>query len=676
MKHVFLSALFIFVISFLFAQNINLDIKVMLEGPYSESQMSNSLNAQGLIPNHQPYNVIPWNYLEEESVVTLPSNVIDWVLIEILKPSEGIFSPDFIIKERRTGLLMADGKIKDVDGLSYLSIDSDLSAFHIRVLHRNHLPVLSSSPLSESGGVYSWDFTGSKDNAFFGMNTVREVKLGVWAMKAADGDASFQIDNKDKIEVWLPEINNNGYLNADYNMDGMVELHDINGIWSANTGSGTMDFRSSEVLKVCSENGRYFCKGDEAVYLTGSHTWDNFQDIGIPFIFEDYINWMYSLNHNFMRLWVWETPKGTNWAKDNDHDISPNAYALVDGKYDAHQLNEVFFNRLKDRIQLAADHNIYVSVMLFQGFSAEHDPIAWNYHPLKNSNNINGIDAGPNDVHTNLNPDVIYAQQLYIREVIDLVNANGFDNVLYEIGNEIDYSVESDQWHNDMINYIHDYEFNTYGINRPVGKTFQYVNGTNEHLFNSPADWISPNSAGGFDCREGDAPIAMGEKVIISDSDHLYYEWYSNNGHPVDLVWKSFTGGINICHMDNWGGGDNLPGRLLGWPSSETYDVVRNNMGYARLLSESLDLLAMLPQPQLSSTGFCIASQTEYVVYLPEAVSQSSVDLSASTGQFSVEWLDSASGNIIPSTNISAGGNHNFTSPFSEYSILILRKIY
>lgn len=647
----------------------------MLEGPFNSDQMSNHLYSQELLPLNQPYNTSPWNYSGNENMSVLPADVIDWVLVEILEETTGGSSPFFLVNKRKAGLLLNNGKITDINGLSLLMIESMLPEFYIRVLHRNHLPLTSSTFLTNNSGVYSYDFTTSPDKALDGLNTMNEVNTDVWAMKAADGNANFQIDNIDKIEIWLPQHTNNGYLAADYNMDGKVDLSDITNIWTANTGSGTNDYRSSQILKVCSENGRYFCKGDEAVFLTGSHTWDNFQDIGNTFNYEDYIDWLVSLNHNFIRLWVWETPKGTNWAKDIDHDISPDAYKKIGDNYDVNQLNEGFFERMVNRIQLAADNDIYISIMLFQGFSAEHDPIAWAYHPLKGGNNVNGISAEPLDVHSNLNMDALQAQQLFVRRVIDLVNSNGFDNVLYEIGNEIEYSEASDIWHNDMIDYIHDYELSTYGVNRPVGKTYQYENGSNEQLFNSPADWISPNPVGGFDCRDGDAPIANGDKVIISDTDHLFYQYYTSNGHPEDMVWKSFSGGINVCHMDNWGGGSNLPGRLHGWPISTSYTVIRNNMGYARLLAETLDLVAMIPQPEISTTGFCIASELEYVVYLSETVSEATLDLSASNGSFSVQWLNCADGNFTSGSDITASNNITLISPFSEHSVLILRKI-
>src|SRR5512141_1407765 len=73
-------------------------------------------------------------------------------------------------------------------------------------------------------------------------------------------------------------------------------------------------------LRVHQKNPRYFDDGTgKAVYLTGSHTWYNFQDGGAtnppPVLdYDRYLEWMVSHNHNFIRLWVWEQARWAPWA--------------------------------------------------------------------------------------------------------------------------------------------------------------------------------------------------------------------------------------------------------------------------------------------------------------------------------------------------------------------------
>ena len=57
-------------------------------------------------------------------------------------------------------------------------------------------------------------------------------------------------------------------------------------------------------------NPRYFTDGTgRAVYLTGSHTWNNFLDMGETdppprFDFDKFLSWLEGYRHNFIRLWT------------------------------------------------------------------------------------------------------------------------------------------------------------------------------------------------------------------------------------------------------------------------------------------------------------------------------------------------------------------------------------
>ena len=63
-----------------------LNAKMFFEGPYFNSQMTPFLNILGYIPLDQPYNTEPWNYTGTETVTAIPNaNVVDWVLVELLK---------------------------------------------------------------------------------------------------------------------------------------------------------------------------------------------------------------------------------------------------------------------------------------------------------------------------------------------------------------------------------------------------------------------------------------------------------------------------------------------------------------------------------------------------------------------------------------------------------------
>ena len=64
-------------------------------------------------------------------------------------------------------------------------------------------------------------------------------------------------------------------------------------------------------LKVHPDNRRYFTDNSgRAIYLTGSHTWQNLVDFvakgHTAFNYTEYLDMMQKNGHNFMRMWTWE----------------------------------------------------------------------------------------------------------------------------------------------------------------------------------------------------------------------------------------------------------------------------------------------------------------------------------------------------------------------------------
>ena len=61
-------------------------------------------------------------------------------------------------------------------------------------------------------------------------------------------------------------------------------------------------------LRQSTDNSRYFADADNRiVYVTGSHTWENFQDVTEVFDYPAYLDRLTALHHNFIRLWVTES---------------------------------------------------------------------------------------------------------------------------------------------------------------------------------------------------------------------------------------------------------------------------------------------------------------------------------------------------------------------------------
>jgi hypothetical protein len=439
-------------------------------------------------------------------------------------------------------------------------------------------------------------------------------------------------------------------------------------------------------LRVNPDNPRYFTDDSgRAIYLTGSHTWANLQDLGSSdpppvFDYTAYLDFLEANHHDFFRLWAWEQAKWAPWTA-SDIWFAPAIYQrpgpgeALDGKpkFDLSSFDQAYFDRMRARIIEAGNRGIYVSIMLFDGWSVGQkgggpgNP--WPGHPYNASNNINGIDGDPDgdgngyEVETLAMPEITALQEAYVQKVIDTVN--DLDNVLYEICNESNGGPGEISWQYHMIDFIHDYEA-TQPKQHPVGMTVPYPDGENSDLFNGPAEWISPNAAGGY---QDDPPVADGSKVVVVDTDHLW-----GVGGDREWLWKSFTRGLNALYMDCYD-----PIYCEGWdPNDPTRLSVVVNMGYTLEYANRMNLVAMTPRPDLCSTEYCLANPVavgaEYLVYLPEGGTET-VDLSATPGELAVEWLDPSDGAITEGLTVTGGTIVPFTPPFGGDAVLYLSQV-
>jgi hypothetical protein len=426
-------------------------------------------------------------------------------------------------------------------------------------------------------------------------------------------------------------------------------------------------------LHVHPDNPRYFTDGSgRAILLVGAHTWNNLQDMGeadppAAFDWDAYLDFLGKHHHNFVRMWRWElTIWDTRANQGNRHHFcEPHPWPrtgpglALDGKpkFDLSRFDGAYFARLRSRVESAGERGIYVAVMLFEGWGLQFVESAWAAHPLNPANNVNGIGSDPNgdgkglEVHELVDRQMTAVQEAYVRKVIDVVN--DLDNVLYEISNE--NHPPSTEWQYHMIRFIHDYE-HTKPKQHPVGMTFQYQGGANQALFDSPADWISPNPEGGYN----DAPPpADGSKVIINDTDHLW-----GIGGNQAWVYKSLCRGMNPIFMDPY------DGRIL--ETDDKWEPIRRALGYARALAERVDLAHLTPRGDLASTGFCLANPgREYVVYLP-AKADVTVDLTEAPGKLNVEWMNASTGETAPAAPVEGGGKVTLGCPVDGDAVVRL----
>ena len=433
-------------------------------------------------------------------------------------------------------------------------------------------------------------------------------------------------------------------------------------------------------LRVSEANSRYFADpAGRVVYLTGSHYWKNVQDDDVnnpPKAFDNaaYLDFLVSHNHNFTRLWVWEQAR---WSDEvsYSHWIAPTIYertgpgTAADGelKFDLSRLNPAFFARLRQRVIDARSRGIYVSVMLFDGWSLEMKPgnakaNPWMAHPFNVANNINGVNGDPNgdrsgrEVQTLSIPAITDLQEKYAKAVIDAVNDQ--DNVLYEIGNETDSSAVAWQYH--MIKMLKAYEA-TKPKQHPVGMTVPWP-GSNAMVLASPADWVSMNG------DPNDPPATTGGKVSLSDTDHLCGICGS-----IAWVWKSFVRGHNPILMDGYDNSRGVSDPAYD-PKDPKWESIRRNLGFARSYAQRMDLAEARPRGDLSSSGFCLAVPgKEYLVFLAEGGS-ATLNLSGASGRESVEWFNPSNERTYPGGIVDGGGTVTLRVPFAGPAIAYVWK--
>ncbi len=441
-------------------------------------------------------------------------------------------------------------------------------------------------------------------------------------------------------------------------------------------------------LSVHPTNPRYFADPTgRAVYLTGSHTWSNLQDGETSaFNYTSYLGLLQANNHNFIRLWISESPQadagltpapGFTGSAPWYQRASPLPYArtgsgsAADGlpKFNLNQFNQAYFDRLRTRVIAARDRGMYVGIMLFNFRTAWNasesvsNRNVWRYHPYNSNNNVSGVNGDPNgdgngeETHTLQVAAVTQAQEAYVRKVIDTVN--DLDNVMYEVSNGD--TVGDPAWQFHIINVIKSYE---------AGKPKQHLVGmtgaeqiSNSLLFTNPGEWTS-FSAMTYDSPSdpytSNPPASDGTRISILDTDHLGYALFQKDpAFTRGWVWKSFTRGHHPILMEDSTGSS-------GWVAG------RSAMGQTQSYASRMNLAGMTPLNTLSSTNYCLASAgQEYLVYQP---ANGPFTVNVVGGAYAYEWFNPVTGNIAGTGTIGAvGGDQSFTPPFSGPAVLYLK---
>jgi len=207
---------------------IYLSSKIFLEGPYNSTsdQMDTFINDS--IPTTSPYPK------DARTVSMIPTDVVDWVLVELRTTDSGSAVISKSVFLNRDGYLVSDdGNTQNV----LLGVVP--GSYYVVIKHRNHLAVMSANVVLTVNDSLTYDFTSDGSQFYGGSDGAKEVKNGIWGMITGDGDGNGQIQNNDSEEIWKLENGTSGYKNGDYNMNGQVQNDDNEKYWKTNNGRGS-----------------------------------------------------------------------------------------------------------------------------------------------------------------------------------------------------------------------------------------------------------------------------------------------------------------------------------------------------------------------------------------------------------------------------------------------------
>lgn len=206
--------------------------KVFLQGAYNSGMLMDT-TINNILPTIQPYTTDPWEYFGSESLSSLPDGMVDWVLLELRDPGN-----QTIIIGRRAALLLNNGDVVDTN-LSTSVLFPNVSAgnYYLSVFHRNHLSVMSGSPISFPNTI-TYDFSDTLNFPPYGggASSLIELEPGVFGMISGDinkdGTIKYSGPGNDRGLVLQYIVNAsgtnnitttvNGYRDEDLNMDGII----------------------------------------------------------------------------------------------------------------------------------------------------------------------------------------------------------------------------------------------------------------------------------------------------------------------------------------------------------------------------------------------------------------------------------------------------------------------
>ena len=209
--------------------------RVLLEGPYDSGTqwMNDALRANGSVPLTEPYSALGYTFAGGGGETTTPAMlsttgqnaVVDWVLVELRDQYDHVW-------RSKCGLLQRDGDVIDAGGLGFRFNNTIAGNYHLMVRHRNHLGVMTASPVLIEGTGGMIDLSDPA-TATYGSSAQKQVgtRMVLWAGDATgDGTLKYTGSGNDRDPILTAiggstpnAVVNNVYDRRDTNLDGTIK---------------------------------------------------------------------------------------------------------------------------------------------------------------------------------------------------------------------------------------------------------------------------------------------------------------------------------------------------------------------------------------------------------------------------------------------------------------------
>lgn len=222
--------------NFTIRKTITLDLKAHLQGCYDPNTglMRDDLRVAGLVPLAQPYTGI-FPFVGEGGTETTtagvlattgPNAIVDWVLVELRDAA----SPSTVVRTR-AALIQRDGDVVDVDGMSPLQFHMPNGTYHVAVRHRNHLGLMTGSPiaLSQKPAIIDLRNPATVTYGTAAGASVNSIRV-LWCGEVVrNGSVKYTGTSNDRDPILIrvgsttPNAVVPGYFPEDVNMDGATK---------------------------------------------------------------------------------------------------------------------------------------------------------------------------------------------------------------------------------------------------------------------------------------------------------------------------------------------------------------------------------------------------------------------------------------------------------------------